>query len=47
MLDHATQRSWWKSVLTGFLAFAFGASAVMIPGESCSWLKPGAQTELT
>ncbi len=26
-----TQRSWWKLVLTGLLAFAFGIAAVLLP----------------
>jgi uncharacterized membrane protein HdeD (DUF308 family) len=34
MLDlSGTQRSWWKLVLTGFLAFAFGMAAVLLPAK--------------
>ncbi|MGA8149787.1 MAG: DUF308 domain-containing protein [Terriglobales bacterium] len=29
--QHSKQRSWWKLVLTGFLAIAFGIAAVVLP----------------
>jgi hypothetical protein len=29
--QHSEQRSWWKLVLTGFLAIAFGIGAVVLP----------------
>ncbi len=29
-----TQRSWWKLVLTGFLAFALGIAAVLLPTDT-------------
>ena len=29
--QHSKQRSWWKLVLTGFLAIAFGIGAVVLP----------------
>lgn len=31
MLDQFTQRSWWKQVLIGSLAIAFGISAIVMP----------------
>jgi uncharacterized membrane protein HdeD (DUF308 family) len=27
------QRSWWKLILSGFLAFAFGIAAIVLPGS--------------
>ena len=27
------RRSWWKLILTGFLAFAFGIAAIVLPGN--------------
>jgi uncharacterized membrane protein HdeD (DUF308 family) len=33
MSDYSTQRSWWKLVLIGFLAIAFGVAAIVLPGR--------------
>ena len=33
MSDYSTQRSWWKLVLIGFLAIAFGVAVIVLPGR--------------
>ena len=33
MSDYPTQRSWWKLVLIGFLAIAFGVAVIVLPGR--------------